>query len=318
MFATGCDQSPASVTRGNLVGGVASASLVEEPALVESAALWAGVEDQGVPATPTPQPSRVPGVAVGQAAVVDPPSVEADGPAVADDLVAEARAQLSSRSGSRADLDSTEPLVEQGPDVVAASEKLANARQLATAEDWAALSVATAVQPTPTPKPAPRPAPKPAPRPAPKVVVRRAVPTPKPVVRAPAPRPARPTISSLGQRVVSIALRYVGYRYSWGGISPSTGFDCSGFTYYVYLVAGRPIPRSLSGQYATGRAISRSALQPGDLIFFHDTSGAGLSHAAIYIGGGRFVNSQSERVGVAIASLGTTYWSSHYLGARRP
>ena len=128
---------------------------------------------------------------------------------------------------------------------------------------------------------------------------------------------AQAVIGDLGTYAVSIAKRYLGYRYTYGGTSPSTGFDCSGFTYYVFRKAGHPISRSLSTQRWTGTAVSRSSLRPGDLVFFKNTYRTGLSHVGIYIGSGKFINAQSERVGVAIASLGSTYWSSHYLTARR-
>ena len=113
-------------------------------------------------------------------------------------------------------------------------------------------------------------------------------------------------------------MRYLGYRYTWPGASPSTGFDCRGFTYWVYLQAGKRIPLTLSGQYGTGRWVSRSQLQPGDLVFFQNTYKAGLSHAGIYIGNGRMINAQSESAGVAIASIDSTYWRPRFLGGRRP
>ncbi len=146
----------------------------------------------------------------------------------------------------------------------------------------------------------------------PKPVVRTATSTPRPVVRA------ATTTSGLGPRVVSIAMSYLGYRYSWAGASPSTGFDCRGFTYWVYLKAGRPIPITLAGQYATGRWVSRSQLQPGDLVFFQNTYKPGLSHSGIYIGGGKMINAQSESTGVVIASIDSSYWGPRFLGGRRP
>jgi cell wall-associated NlpC family hydrolase len=123
--------------------------------------------------------------------------------------------------------------------------------------------------------------------------------------------------TTFGDRVVAIAKRYLGYRYRSGGILPRTGFDCSGFTYYVFKTAGRPISRSLSVQRWSGVPVSRWSLKPGDLVFFKNTYRTGLSHVGIYVGAGKFINAQSERVGVAIASLGSRYWSSHYLAARR-
>ena len=140
---------------------------------------------------------------------------------------------------------------------------------------------------------------------------RAAAATPRPVVTTAAS-------SSIGAKVASIALRYVGYRYSWAGTSPSTGFDCSGFTYYVYKVAGRPISRDLAVQYRTGQWVSRSQLQPGDLVFFQNTYKPGLSHSGIYIGGGKMINAQDEDSGVAIASIDSRYWGPRFLGGRRP
>ncbi|TAK30608.1 MAG: peptidoglycan endopeptidase [Chloroflexota bacterium] len=160
------------------------------------------------------------------------------------------------------------------------------------------------------PAPAPRSAPKPAAPPAP---ARAAAPAPAPAAPA-APAPA----SSLGQRIADLALQYRGYRYTWGGISPSTGFDCSGFVYYIYRQAGVPIPRDLFGQLNAGRRVSRSELQPGDIVFFANTYAAGLSHDGIYVGGGRFINANNENVGVIINSLGESYWGSRYYAASRP
>ena len=132
-----------------------------------------------------------------------------------------------------------------------------------------------------------------------------------------APVTSQAVIGDLGTYVVSIARRFLGYRYTWGGTSPSTGFDCSGFTYYVYRVAGHPIPRSLYYQRWSGYWVSRWSLRPGDLVFFKNTYNWGLSHVGIYVGGGYFINAQSEWAGVRMAYLNSYYWSTHYLTARR-
>ncbi len=123
--------------------------------------------------------------------------------------------------------------------------------------------------------------------------------------------------SSLGSRVVSIAMNYVGYRYRYGGASPS-GFDCTGFVYYVYNKAGYGISRDMGSQWNSGSHISRDNLAPGDILFWSNTYKRGLSHAGIYIGGGRFVNAENSSTGVAISSLNTSYWASRYSGAVRP
>jgi peptidoglycan DL-endopeptidase CwlO len=111
--------------------------------------------------------------------------------------------------------------------------------------------------------------------------------------------------------VVGIAMQYLGIPYQWGGESPSTGFDCSGFTYYVFSRVGVSLPRTVSTQYAVGVAVSRSQLQPGDLVFFN-----GLGHVGIYIGGNQFIHSPHTGDVVKISSM-TGYYSSTYVGGRR-
>jgi cell wall-associated NlpC family hydrolase len=106
-------------------------------------------------------------------------------------------------------------------------------------------------------------------------------------------------------------MQYLGIPYQYGGESPSTGFDCSGFVYYVFSRVGVSLPRTVSAQYAVGVGVSRSALQPGDLVFFN-----GLGHDGIYIGGNQFIHSPHTGDVVKISSM-TGYYSSNYVGARR-
>jgi len=141
--------------------------------------------------------------------------------------------------------------------------------------------------------------------------------TPKPAPEPPPPPP--PSGGSAGDRIAAIAQRYLGYRYVWGGTSPSTGFDCSGFVWYVYKEAGISIPRSpLQSQLGAGARVSRDQLLPGDLVFWQNTYTVGLSHVGIYLGGGRFINAESESVGVQIRSLNDPFWSARFYGASRP
>ncbi|MFO7169521.1 MAG: SH3 domain-containing protein [Chloroflexota bacterium] len=117
------------------------------------------------------------------------------------------------------------------------------------------------------------------------------------------------------------ALQFVGARYVWGGASPDRGFDCSGFTRYVYAQFGLNLPHNAAAQYNTsyGVAISNPAdLQPGDLVFFVNTYRRGISHVGIYIGGGNVVQALSPGRGVGIANIGSGYWAAHYYGAIRP
>ncbi|MGI9146998.1 MAG: LysM peptidoglycan-binding domain-containing protein [Chloroflexota bacterium] len=150
--------------------------------------------------------------------------------------------------------------------------------------------------------------PAPAPKPA-------AAPKPAP---APAPAPAAPELSAGGGggTIVANAMKYVGYRYVFGGTSPA-GFDCSGFVYYIHNHSGAPVGRGMWQQYNGGAHISMSALQPGDTVFFANTYMPGLSHDGIYIGGGQFVHASDERTGVTVSSIYSSYWQGHYAGATR-
>lgn len=114
-----------------------------------------------------------------------------------------------------------------------------------------------------------------------------------------------------------IGLQYVGYRYTWGGTSPQTGFDSSGFLFYVYKTMGQVIPRDYWGMMNLGTPIAQRQLQPGDLVFFVNTYKAGLSHGGIYVGNGQFVHAIDEANGVQVSSLYTSYYSSRYYAARR-
>lgn len=93
--------------------------------------------------------------------------------------------------------------------------------------------------------------------------------------------------SALGNNIVAYAKKYMGYKYVSGGSSPSTGFDCSGFTSYVYKQCGISISRSSSAQASNGTAVSKSNLQPGDLVIFNNRANTSIGHVGIYIGGNK-------------------------------
>lgn len=120
--------------------------------------------------------------------------------------------------------------------------------------------------------------------------------------------------------VASFAIQFAGSRYVYGGASPS-GFDCSGFTSYVYRKFGVSLPHSAAGQYSTAYGVaigSMSNLAPGDLVFFVGTAGErGISHVALYIGGGRVIHAMTPRYGVQVSNIYDSYWVRHYYGAIR-
>ena len=110
--------------------------------------------------------------------------------------------------------------------------------------------------------------------------------------------------------VVGIAMQYLGTPYVWGGASPA-GFDCSGFTMYVYGRMGVSLPHNAAAQYGYGSPVSSGDLQPGDLVFFD-----GLGHVGLYIGGGQFIHAPHTGDVVKISSI-SGWYASTYVGARR-
>lgn len=126
--------------------------------------------------------------------------------------------------------------------------------------------------------------------------------------------------SGLGADIVATAKQYMGTRYSYGGSSPR-GFDCSGFTMYIYSQYGYSLPHSATSQWqsSSGTTVARADLQPGDLVFFCDPSrsnGKACSHVGIYIGDGDFIHASSSS-GVRINSLYENYYGGYYVGAKR-
>ena len=128
------------------------------------------------------------------------------------------------------------------------------------------------------------------------------------------------TSASSGSGIVDTAMQHLGTRYVYGGASPK-GFDCSGFTMYVYSQHGYSLPHTATGQWQSGlgsRVYSIGELQPGDLVFFNDPSrnaGKACSHAGIYVGGGQFIHSSSSRSnGVIISDLTSGYYNTYFVG----
>lgn len=123
--------------------------------------------------------------------------------------------------------------------------------------------------------------------------------------------------SNKGDEVVALAKTYMGYDYVSGGASPSTGFDCSGFTQYIYKQFGINLNRTSSAQSANGVAVNKSQLQLGDLVLFNGESNKSIGHVGIYIGDGEFIHASNPKGGVKITSLSLGYYADRYVGARR-
>jgi cell wall-associated NlpC family hydrolase len=114
--------------------------------------------------------------------------------------------------------------------------------------------------------------------------------------------------------VTQKALSCRGDAYVWGG-NGRGGFDCSGFTAYLYSQRGIKLPHSAKAQFNGGESVAKEDLSEGDLVFFN-TSGP-ISHVGIYIGNGKFVHAANPRRGVVVESLSSKYYSKCYAGARR-
>ncbi len=123
--------------------------------------------------------------------------------------------------------------------------------------------------------------------------------------------------SAVRRQVAQLRDHYQDWRgipYRWGG-NDRRGIDCSGFVHLSYLqLFGEPIPRTTGSQFRVGKAISRTNLIAGDLVFFNN-DGGGL-HVGIYISGGEFLHASTSR-GVMTSSMRTRYWQRRFAGARR-
>lgn len=118
-----------------------------------------------------------------------------------------------------------------------------------------------------------------------------------------------------GYALVGTALSFRGTPYRNGGSDPK-GFDCSGFTQYVFAQYGIALPREVREQYREGQSVDSQNLAPGDLVFF-STTDPGASHVAIVVGSDQFVHAPSSAGVVRVERLRSSYWSQRYIGARR-
>ncbi|MDR1043685.1 MAG: C40 family peptidase [Candidatus Adiutrix sp.] len=119
-----------------------------------------------------------------------------------------------------------------------------------------------------------------------------------------------------GQSAAYTARKYIGVPYELGGQSPK-GFDCSGLTAYVYQRHGVRLPRTSAKQAKVGRAVKKSRLRPGDLVFFSTAKKGRVSHVGIYVGDGKFIHAPGSGKKVTTASLNSAYYQKTYHSARR-
>ena len=138
-------------------------------------------------------------------------------------------------------------------------------------------------------------------------------------VEQPVEKPAEPEQvqpNTIGDQIVAKAKTCMGVPYVRGGADPS-GFDCSGFVYYVYKSQGIKISRTQDQMYVKGMLVAKEDLQPGDIVFFENTYKAGISHCGIYVGDGKFIHSSTSGDIVKYSELDSAYYAARYYGAVR-
>jgi len=123
--------------------------------------------------------------------------------------------------------------------------------------------------------------------------------------------------SDTAQEVLLNALSLTGIQYKYGGNSPDTGFDCSGFVRYVFKqAASLTLPHNARAISQLGQSVSKDELQPGDLVFFNTLKSA-FSHVGIYLGDNRFIHAPSTGGGIQVVDMKDAYWAKRFNGARR-
>lgn len=119
------------------------------------------------------------------------------------------------------------------------------------------------------------------------------------------------------QAIVADSYKYVGIPYAWGGSSPETGFDCSGYVSYLFNSHGVSMQRTTSdNMYKWGTPVATSKLMPGDLVFFSLNQNGQVSHVGVYLGNDQFMSALSSK-GIYAQTLHNSYWAPKYIGAKR-
>ena len=121
------------------------------------------------------------------------------------------------------------------------------------------------------------------------------------------------------KKVEAISKQYLGDPYVWGGNTPKTGMDCSGYTKYVFSKVGINIPRTAYTQSKVGQTVDMKNLEKGDLLFFltDKKRNIPITHVGIYLGDDKFIHAASSKKGIIISSLSTGYYSKVFKGAKR-
>lgn len=122
--------------------------------------------------------------------------------------------------------------------------------------------------------------------------------------------------TSKAQDIVKKAYEQLGKPYVWGAEGPNS-FDCSGLVHYVFGQNGISTPRVSRDQYKFGKSISKSNLQPGDLIFSSTSSNKTVNHVGIYVGNGQMIHAPNSNGVVKKVDINTSYWNKVYVGAKR-
>lgn len=124
--------------------------------------------------------------------------------------------------------------------------------------------------------------------------------------------------SDNADELISSAMGLLGVAYRYGGTSASTGFDCSGFMQHIFKRSmGVNLPRTSAAQAKMGVGVSRSELQPGDMVFFRTMGRGRISHVGLYIGNNRFIHAPRTGKRIEVTSLSNKYWNAKYAFARR-